>query len=281
MRIWLGVIIASILISITGCLQPDSSEEFVARVGDTFLLQSDLDASLTNLASNLDTAQVRRQIIDQWIDNELLYQEALRQRVANREEIKRRMNESARAILIEGLISDYHSQADLEITPVDVATYYENNKDQLRFQESFVHIRYLSNPSQDSLLLATKLLNQSANPDSEFVSLIHRFSTYPADALEMNQHYIPEARLFTNQFELRNLLNDTEVNQSPQILRGDSLYHFLQVIGRNPAGTVPKLASIETFIREQLSIRFRKQNYMRSIQALRVEAEFREDIEIR
>lgn len=280
MRIWLGIT-ALLLISTTGCQRPNSSDEFVARVGDAYLLQSDLDASLANLAPNFDTTQVRRQIIDQWIDNELLYQEALHLRLSNREDIKRRLDESARAVLIEGLISDYHAQADQEITPLDVATYYENNKEQLRFLEPFVHIRYLSNPSQDSLELARQLLSQATNPDSVFVTLIERFSSSPADDLEINQNYLPETRLFIDQFKLSNLLGNTEAGQLPQILRGDSLYHFLQVMARSPAGTIPELPWVETFIREQLAIRFRKQNYTRSVQNLRVEAEFREDIEIR
>ncbi len=280
MRIWPGLL-ALLLVGFTGCQRQISSDEFVARVGNAHLLQSDLDARLANLASGFDTTEARKQIIDQWIDHELLYQEAVRLRLSNRKDIQQHLEESARAVLIDGLISDYHTQADHQITPVDVATYYENNKEQLRFLEPFTHIRYLSHTSRDSLELVRQLLSQTANPDSMFVSLIERFSHSVADVLRMNQNYLPEARLFPTQPELRNLLRNTHAGQPPRILRGDSLYYFLQVMDRNPAGTIPELSWVETFVREQLKIRFRKQNYTRSVQRLRAEADSQEDIEVR
>lgn len=280
MKIWPGTA-TLLLISIACCQRPTSSDEFVARVGDAYLLQPDLEASLANLASDVDTTEARRQIIEQWINSELLYQEALRLRLSNREDVRRRMDESARAVLIEGLISEYHKKSDHEITPVDVATYYENNKEQLRFREPFVHVRYLRSPSQDSLELARQLLLQAANPDSIFLSLIERFSSSAKEVLKMTQNYHPESRIFGNQTALSEILRNTSPGQQAQIVRIDSLYHFLQVIDRSPAGTIPELPWIEGFVREQLMIGFRKQNYVRSIQSLRVEADFREDIEIR
>ena len=273
--------VALLLIGTAGCRQLDSSDEFVARVGDSYLLSSDIEASFASLTAGFDTTKARSQIINQWIISELLYQEALRLRLSDKEDIQRRLDESSRAVLIEGMISEYHSQADDEITSDDIENFYEQNKEHLRFFESFVHIRYLSNPSRDSVETAVQLMNREEAADSLFATLIERFSSSPAEHLRMTQNHFLETRLFIDQPELMELLQNTEAGTPPQIFLADSLYHLLEVTNRSAPNSIPALDWIEDFIREQLTIRFRKQNYTRRVQALRVEAEFRGEIEIK
>ncbi len=276
--LWISFVL---LISIVACETRDSPDEFVARVGDSYLLNSDVEASLVNLTANIDSSEARKQIIDQWVDNELLYQEARRLRLASKDHIKRRLDESARAVLIEGLISEYHDKADSEITSVDITTYYENNKEYLRFFEPFIRIRYLNHSNRDSLELAVQLLTRSADSDSVFVLLAERFSHSPEEHIKMSQRFLPETSLFHNQPKLNDLLINSEPGSPPKLIQVDSLFHLLQVMDRSPTGAIPELTWIEDFIREQLMIRSRKQNYIRSVQVLRVEAEFEEEIEIK
>ncbi len=275
-----------LLFTAAACQQLDPPDDFVARVGDAYLLQADINAHLASLAIGSDTSKARQLIIDQWITNELLYQEALRLQLSARTDIEHRLNESARAVLIEGLISEYHDQVAGGVSQIDITNYYERNKEYLRLLEPFVHVRYLVNPSLDSLRLARRILLQTsnANTDSVFTVLIDRFNTSPTDQSDqyaLNQNYFPEARLFANQPEVRELLQRTSEGTQPRILGIDEEYHFLQVVDRVPAGTIPELSWIKDLVQRQLIISVRKQNYARRVQSLRAEAESREDIEIR
>lgn len=280
MKARLGVL-TLLLTCAVSCQQLDKPDEFVARVGDAYLLRSDLDANLSELSTSLDTTQIRKQIIDQWVNTELLHQEALRLRLSNREDIQRHLDESVRAVLIEGLISEYHQQAVSDITAMDIITYYETNKEYLRLLEPFVHIRYLSHPRQDSLELARSLLRSEVESDSGFVALLERFSASVAEELAMTQNYFPETKLFVHQPDLNQLLQTTPAGAPPQLVMVDSMYHLLQVVDRSPVGTIPELLWVEDLVREQLILRRRKQNYARNVRELFVEAESREDIEIR
>ncbi len=278
--VWLWISF-SVLIGGTGCQTRESPDGFVARVGDSYLLNSDIEASLLTLNAGVDSLEARKQIIDQWVNNELLYQEAIRLRLASRDHIRRRLDESARAVLTEGLISEYHDHADSEITSADIMTYYENNKEYLRFFEPFVRIRYLNHSSRDSLEVAMQLLNEETTDDSVFVSLISRFGDSPDELIKMTEDFQLETHLFHDQPELNNLLVQLTPGNLPVLVQLDSMYHLIQVLDRSPTGAVPELPWIEDFIREQLMIRNRKQNYLRSVQTLRVEAQFKEEIEIR
>lgn len=272
-----------LLFAIAACQQLDPPDDFVARVGDAYLLQADIDARLAGLTTGSDTSNTRQLIIDQWITDQLLYQEALRLQLSAREDIKKRLNESARAVLIEGLISEYQNQVTNEVPQTEIADYYERNKEYLRLLEPFVRIRYLVNPNLDSLRLARRVLLQTPNTsaDSVFTVLIDRFDISSADQHALNQNYFPEAKLFSSQPEVRALLQRTSEGTQPRIIGVDDEYHFLQVVDRVPAGTIPELPWVKDIVQQQLVIHIRKQNYARSVQALRAQAESGVDIEIK
>jgi len=273
--------IGTLLLSIIGCHSPEPSNEFVARVGDSYLLQSDLDSNLEIVPNHVDSIQARDDVIDQWISRELLYQEALRQDLGDQQDIQRRLLENSRTILIDAMISEYNRHAENELTQDAIAQYYESYKVHFRFLGPFVRIRYLHHSIQDTLLTALEMLRQSSVNDSTFMVMLERFSSSPADDLQMNQNYLLENNLFLHLPELSSTLRSTAPGSLPQILLADSVYHLLHVIDRSPPDSIPELSWIEGFIREQLEIRLRTQHYNRNIQRLRVEAEFRDEIEIR
>ena len=272
-----------LLFATAACQQLDPPDNFIARVGDAYLQQADIDARLAGLAIGPDTSNARQLIIDQWIIDELLYREALRLQLSAREDIKNRLNESTRAVLIEALISEYQDQETNEVSQTGMLDYYERNKEHFRLLEPFVHIRYLVNPSLDSLRLARSILLQTPDiyADSVFTVLIDRFDISPPDQHALNQNYFPEAKLFSSQTEVQALLQRTSEGTQPRIIGVDDDYHFLQVVNRVPAGAIPELSWVRDIVQQQLVIHVRKQNYARSVQALRAQAESSEDIEIR
>ena len=273
--------IGTLLLTIIGCRPPDSSNEFVARVGDAYLLQSEVTSNLENFPVPMDTVEARDEIIHQWIDRELLYQEALRRDLAEQPQVQRRLLESTRTVLIDAVVSEYNRLEDDELSQEAIAQYYDSYKEQFRFLGPFVHIRYLRHPVQDTLLTALRMLSLNSTNDSVFFGLIERLSSSPEDDLKLSQNYYLENSLFLQVPELRTILQTTAAGSPPQVILADSVYHLLHVLDRSPPDTIPELSWIEGFIREQLWIRLRSQNYNRNIQQLRVEAEFREDIEIR
>ncbi len=280
MGIRLGLI-TLLLLSVIGCRQSISTSEFVARVGDAYLHHSDLKEALEYLPHDLDSAHAKTQIINRWIGDELLYQEALRLDLSNRKDIQKRLNESARSVLIDGIISEFDKQADNTISFSDIQQYYLANMDHLNFFEPFVQIRYLSHRSQDTLILAMQQLTQGTVTDSIFEEIVRRYSRSPEKELKMAQNYFLETTLFVRNPEVSSFLKNTTAGSPPQIIEVDSIYHLIHVIDRRPSGVTPELSWVEGFIREQLMIRSRKQNYSQNVQRLRLDAEFNNKIEIK
>lgn len=255
----------------------------MARVGSAFLTQAELNARLASLAVGLDTTEARRQLIDQWVTSELLYQEARRLRLEAQRDVRDRINESERAVLIEALVSQLHEETSEVLTPSDVTAYFDTHKDHMRLLEPFVRVRHLAGTSRDSIELAVALLNAVpvAEADSVFDVLTIRFASDPAASFAMSQNYFPETRLFVNQPEVHEAVNGMASGSPARTIADDSTWHLVQLVARAPVGSVPQLAWVEDLVRSQLNIETRKRNYARTVQKLLTEAEAREEIEIR
>ena len=268
---------------LTACQESQPPEDFVARVGTAFLTQAELDARLASLAVGLDTIETRRQLIDQWVTSELLYQEAQRLRLETQTDVKDRINESERAVLIEALVSQLHEETAEVFTPGDVTAYFDTHKERMRLLEPFIRVRYLTAANRDSIEVAMSLLNAvpAAEADSVFDILVLRFASDPAAAFAVSQNYFPEARLFVNQPGIHASVSTMTSGSAARILLEDSTWHLLQLVDRAPAGSIPQLAWVEDLVRSQLDIETRKRNYLRTVQKLLMEAEAREEIEIR
>ena len=280
MRPWICILLAGFL---AACQESQPPEDFVARVGSAFLTQAELNARLASLAVGLDTTEARRQLIDQWVTSELLYQEARRLRLETQRDVRDRINESERAVLIEALVSQLHEETSEVLTPSDVTAYFDTHKDHMRLLEPFVRVRHLTGTSRDSIQLAVTLLNAvpAAEADSVFDVLAIRFASDPAASFAMSQNYFPETRLFVNQSEVHEAVNGLAPGSPARTITDDNTWHLVQLVDRAPVGSVPQLAWVEDLVRSQLNIETRKRNYARTVQKLLTEAEAREEIDIR
>ena len=269
---------------VAGCQRQTPPDGYVARVGDVYLMQDELNAALDNLPPRLDSTEARRQFIDQWVTNELLFQEALRLNLRTREDVQRRLEESERAVLIDALVTQlFEEEVDDPIAP-EVRVYFERHKEQLRLREPYARVRHLFSAEADSARLARRLLQQasaSASADSVWSVLVARFAEDTELSLTLSGNYFPESRLFLEQAELRERLAQLRPGELAPLIETNGHLHLLQLDDRVPAGTIPELAWIEGQVRRQLTIDARKQMYERQVQRLRTEALSRDALVIR
>ena len=263
-----------------GCQRQTPSQGYVARLGDAYLMQDEVHAALDNLPPRLDSTEARRQFIDQWVTNELLFQEALRLNLRTQQDVQRRLEESERSVLIDALISQLFEQEMEAPIPPEIRAYFERHKEQLRLREPFAHVRYLFSAEADSARLAHRLL-QEATADSLWPQLVTRFAQDAALSLTLSGNYFPESRLFIEQPVLRQHLAQLRPGQLAPLIEANGHTHLLQLKDRVPAGSIPELAWIEDQVQRQLTIDARKQMYERQVQRLRTEALSRDVLVIR
>ncbi len=285
LRANLSVIIATLLLGLlaAGCTSEEDPERYVARVGDSYLMQEDVDRQLGSLPSTPDSAVARQQIIEQWVTNELLYQEATRRGMQNDEDVQRLIEESERNVLVNALVAEMYEENDVTPAPGEMQSYYERHKEQLRLREGFVRVRYLETRTRDDAEAARSAIQQAgiAERDSVWEDVVNRMAIDPSLSTEISQDFYPESRIFAGNPALRNALSGLVDGQASPVVETDSTFIVIQLAQRVPAQTMPEPQWIEEELARRLVIQGRKQLYARQVQRLRNEALAREDLEVR
>ena len=269
---------------LTGCEQHPDRADYVARVGDSYLTQREVTEALADMPVGRDSAGARAQVIERWVTNELLFQEASRRNLHEDPEVRRRIEDSERSVLIDALISSLYQEEIDAPTRAELEAYYERHRERLRLREPFVRVRHLATPSADSAAAARRMLIEATRrdeADSLWSGIAQRFAVDPGGALTLSSTYYPERTLFARQPTLRPLLRRIGVGEIAPVVGGDSLHHVLQLVDRAPPGSIPELAWIEEDVRRQLIIDARKQMYARHVQRLRNRALSRNALEVR
>lgn len=277
--------IGMLLLGMAGlrCGGDPTEDSYVARVGHTELSESDLAARLQTLPDMLDSTEARQQFIDQWVTNELLYQEALRSDLLSEPEVQQRLAESERSVLIDALILRLYEQEPATITPSEIRAYFERYRERMRLREPFVRVRYLTTPAEEDAQQARQLI-QSATfklaADSLWPGIAERFAQDVEGSRSLASNFFPESRLFTDQPLLRQHVMRLQPDQTAPLIEDEGTWHVLQVAARVPAGTLPELPWIESEIRRRLTLDARKQMYERQVQRLRTEAQSRNALDV-
>lgn len=265
-----------------GCGTSPDGDHYVVRLGDQYLSQDDLTGQLSSLPFTDDSLEARSQIIEQWLTNQLLYQEARRRGLRNDRVVQRMIEESERSVLVSVLLSQMYEQEEPEFDGGEIGAYYDRNQERLRLREPFVHVRHLDIESESAATAArSALASLDADDDRAWEALARQYSDDASDALALASTYVAESRLFVAQPELRAALGSTRAGEVGGPVEIAGRFHVIQVLDRVPTGTIPELPWIEDEVRRRLLIEARKQMYARQVQRLRNEALAREDLEIR
>lgn len=274
----------AMLLAVVGCREHATSSSYVARVGDQHLTQDALQETLETLPALQDSTEAQQQIIDRWITNALLYEEAERRGLADDPEVKERLEESRRSVLISALIDRIYDEADLQPSESELRAYFDQHREELRLREPYVQVRYLSTPDAAVAREVGRALQNAgsgASTDSAWTALAREHAEDPDRALRFSSNYYPESRLFEDAQQLRAMLGELETGEVAPVFQADGRYHLLQLVERVPAGATPALDWVRDEVQRRFAMQRRKQMYARQVQRLRNEALSRGALDVR
>jgi parvulin-like peptidyl-prolyl isomerase len=265
------------------CAEEKQPNDFVARLGSSYLLREDLDRVLAALPAAQDSADARNQIVEQWITSELLYQEAQRRDLRDDEHVRRLLEESERSVLVNALLTTIYEENPVSPTPAELQAYFEQNREQLRTRETFVRIRYLDASTRAEAEEARRLVQRTppSERDSVWIRVVDRFALSPQTTEAISDNYYPESRLFAEKPIVKNAIARLLDGQTAPVIEDDSLFHIIQLVERVPPRTIPRPEWVEDELVRRLAIQARKQLYSRQVQRLRNEALARDDLVVR
>lgn len=118
-----NVVLVIGLAFLAGCGTKDSGQRPVARIDDRTLTLEEVRARMDS-TRGVTTAQVG-EFARRWINDEILYREAVRRGLDNKESVRAQMEEARRQLVINALLQDeIYTQGSAESTLEEIAQYY-------------------------------------------------------------------------------------------------------------------------------------------------------------
>ena len=268
------------LLLFSACASKDHGD-FVARVGNSILTQEDINRSIATQMAFSDSAGVASQLVERWIANELLYQEALNQGMRSEPEVQRLLADNERSVLISAFVNKLTDE-DLKDGPSDdaIRTYYEQNRDQLALREPYVQVRHLVFSVADSAAIFRRSVANLGFGDLGKAQFARLAARYGMDGPDPDTYY-PQSQLFSSIPGLVEAIGDLRPGQTLPVVNESGRYHVIQLVRRLDTGSVPAMELIIDDLRAKVSIQLRKQLYARQVQQLRTRAQARNELEIK
>ena len=267
-----------IALALTGCEQGPETPTLVARVHDAVLTESALEKAM----NGEEAPGSRAQRVEEWIESELLYQEALRLGLGSVPAVQERLDESERTILVDALVTRLYEEGDASPTDAELADYFESSREQFRILEPYLLVHFIETPTRQAALDVRRQLRQAPEDDRPalFDLLAIQYATDPELSYTLASNYWPLSRLFMNRPAVRRAVEIRRPPDTGTVLDRDSTSFYLRVVGRAPAGALPELAWVTERVRMQHAVFHRKQVYDQQVQKLRMEAQARGVLEI-
>ncbi|WP_412063545.1 peptidylprolyl isomerase [Rubrivirga sp. IMCC45206] len=252
----------------------------VARLGDATLTTGDL-ADAVGGATGADSARAVEVATAQWTQRELLVQEARRQGLDRDPAVRRRVAEAERAALEAAAIEALFVAASAEPSEADLQAYYDAHREALALREPYVRLRHLrlADPTRvDEAQASLARAVTSGVPDSLFALAAREYALDPERAAAFSAEYVPEGRLRALDETLGDRVAAMPPGPAVAVVQTGGAVHLVQVVDREPAGTVPPFRLIRAELAERLAVQARRDAHSRLIQRLRSEARARGDL---
>ena len=243
------IIYTLILVSAWSC-QEDRVQpgEIVAKVGDTYLLR---EAILSLIPEGLGGEERRhfiKRIVEQWVENQTLAQKAVNEGFELSEKERWHLQNIESEMLATKLL-DVNVDPDNPITDREIEEYYNANQEDFKRTSDEVHLIHLFFEKVDKAI--AKEIRQSK-------SLLEVIKNNYLD-LQINRviepngdlGYVPVDQLRP---EFQKAIKRLKTGRIKGPIKTKDGNHYLQLIDRQPAGSVRKLTLVRDEIEQYLQI---------------------------
>jgi len=260
-RKFLPAAIAPLLL-IAGCGGGDAGgdsappPDAIVRVGDEVLTQSRLEILLPAGEKTPYSAAEKAAWVEQWVEMELLYREAVRRGLNNDPRVRARLERFEREFLADHL-TFLELRERIEVTDDEVEEYFEAHRDQYanEYRVSHIMVNTLEEAENVRELLETKSFTWVANS----------YSVDPVARRGGDLGYLTKGNMIP---AFETVIFDMNPGEVSDIVQSDFGYHIIKLVGIREAQVKVDLADVRERIMNQLVMARRKAAYRELIDRL-------------
>ncbi len=156
----INFLIIFFLFNFEACKKEETNKKYIAKVNDSYLTKDELD-SIYNSSSGL---QYKDEIVRNWINRELLFQEAKKQGILNDKNFKRILDDSKKELAASFLLKNYVDNEKINVDQAELEKYYKSNPDEFKLlYNSYLLNIIVFNNEDEALKFRTEALGSNWN----------------------------------------------------------------------------------------------------------------------
>tara|TARA_R110000868_G_scaffold304437_28_gene565510 strand:+ start:4960 stop:5814 length:855 start_codon:yes stop_codon:yes gene_type:complete len=253
------------------------NEPALARVGSAILTFSDAREAIPIHIFENDSVKALMNYRDEWIEQQIILQDAYRLRVHRQPEVQNRLH-TIENDFIAKVAQDYilgELDQELQVNNEEARAYYQENKDSFVLEERYVRYRHI---------IASSLTNaQNARNDLlrgvEWEIVANDYSINSEVSIRESERFWPESIAGGDVDILNRYLRVIGLSEISVIERVGNQYHFVQLLEERAKGDHPDLDWLIDQIKEWLILEKRRRAFNTYVKNLYLQAQANNEIE--
>lgn len=268
-----------LVLLLSSCVQqevPDNSKK-LARVGDQFLTIDEAKSQIPRFIFNQDSAAALASYRKEWINRQVLLQEAERLGIEEKPEVQKKLRHMRENVLTQSLkdivLGEY--EKDLEITKKEAQNYYEVHKKQFVLNERYVRFRHLVTAN----LGASRQAKADLMRGKSWKQVVSEYGLRKEQSLQRSTQFWPISVALKDLPPMHQYLKIIGTTEISPIRLIDGQYHFVQLMEERAKGEHPDLDWLLDQIQDWLRLEKRRKHFSSYVKNLYLKAEANNEIE--
>ncbi len=253
-------LLLSFTILLLGCTKPTSTTEVVlARVGNSELTLEEVRNQIPDISLLEDSVSAYNHYRDQWIERQLILQEANRINLLSSPDVKAKLKNMREEVIINSFqqaIMNTKENSE-QVTMEEARSYYQENKDKFVLDERYVRFRHLVARTLNDAESAKRNLMAGIPWDK----VAEQYCIYPELKIRESDRFFPESTALKDYKVLNRYLKVIGISEISRIEKIGTQYHFVQLIEERVEGEHPDLDWLTGQIQNWLTLEKKRRAY--------------------
>ena len=261
-----------------GCTRKSKiTEPALAKVGSSVLTKEDARKAIPEHLFMRDSVSAYQQYREDWINHQILLQEAYRLRIHRQSDVVERLSD-IREDYITKAAQDYiisELNKDLVISDEEARNYYQQNKDNFVLEERYIRYRHVIAASLEDAENAKEDLMKGI----EWEVVARNFSLNSDMAVSESERFWPESAAATDAPIMSRYLGVIGLSEISPIEKIGNEFHFVQLLEERAKGEHPDLDWLIDQIKAWLLLEKRRVAFNTYLKNLYLQAKANNEIE--
>jgi len=219
------------------CSQPEKPDSYIARVNNSYLTEAEFSELVDSQSVSEKSGTL---VIKNWVRQEILFQEAIKQGITESKEFRRTVENSKRQLAASLVLQNFAASSQLVVTNEELANYYKENQTSFRIPFNAYYLNRINfSDRETAVMFRTDLMING------WTEALNKFSKDLALVNFENEVLVSEQDIYPLRL-LRTLEGLYPLEISIVIPDERGYYTVVQLLDKYSAQSIPPFEAVKT-----------------------------------